>query len=145
VAPSHPFVEQPKVGRSLVDDQRLNATPLRAVLSQVTNQTASDRVQAGADVDQQASDQGQATADKDRAHPEHTADEETAYEISRQDREGASVERLGNRFRRQSTASDRDEAATNRAATQAPFAADGIAPPLIGGPNSSALSRGRKL
>jgi diguanylate cyclase (GGDEF)-like protein len=80
-----------------------------------TDQTASDRDQASSDRDQRASDQDQATADKDRAaHRDRTPDEESAYESSRENREGGSVERLGNRLGRQSTARDRDEAATDR-------------------------------
>ena len=84
-------------------------------VSSDTDQTASDRDQTGADRDQQASDQDQATADKDRAaHRDLSPDEAKAYESSRENREEASFERLGNRFRRQATARDRDSAATDR-------------------------------
>jgi diguanylate cyclase (GGDEF)-like protein len=80
-----------------------------------TDQTASDRDQTGADRDQQASDQDQATADKDRAENRDLSPaDEKAYESSRENREGASVARLGNRIRRHATARDRDEAATDR-------------------------------
>jgi diguanylate cyclase (GGDEF)-like protein len=79
------------------------------------DQTASDRDQSGADRDQQASDQDQATADKDReAHHALSPDDERSYATSREKRQGASYERLGNRVRRQATARDRDEAATDR-------------------------------
>ncbi len=84
-------------------------------VSSDTDQAASDRDQTGADRDQRASDRDQAIADRDRAaHPALTPDEESAYERSRENREGASFERLGNRIRRQATARDRDEAATDR-------------------------------
>ena len=79
------------------------------------DQTASDRDQTGAERDQRASDLDQATADKDRAaDPDLTPADERAYESSREDRQDATSERLGNRVRRHSTARDRDEAATVR-------------------------------
>ena len=79
------------------------------------DQTAADRDQTGADRDQLASDQDQATADKDHAaHLDLSPVDEKSYESSREIREGASFERLGNRIRRQATARDRDEAATDR-------------------------------
>jgi diguanylate cyclase (GGDEF)-like protein len=84
-------------------------------VSSNTDQTVSDRDQTGADRDQWASDQDQATADRDRlANRDLSPDDEKAYQSSRENREGASFERLGNRLRRQATAHDRDEAATNR-------------------------------
>jgi diguanylate cyclase (GGDEF)-like protein len=84
-------------------------------VSSDTDQTASERDQTGADRDQQASDLDQATADKDHAsHRDLSPDDEKAYEGSRESREAASFERLGNRIHRQATARDRDQAATER-------------------------------
>lgn len=84
-------------------------------VSSDADQTASDGDQTGADRDQQASDLDQATADKDRAaHRNLSPAEQIAYKRSREDREGAAVERLGNRIRRHATALDRDKAATDR-------------------------------
>lgn len=84
-------------------------------VSSDTDQTASDRDQRGADVDQHASDLDQAIADRDRAaRRDLSPEDERAYRTSRAHREQASVERLGNRLRRQATARDRDEAATDR-------------------------------
>lgn len=80
-----------------------------------TDQTASDRDQTGADRDQRASDQDQATADSDRAaHGDLTPAEESAYRSSRENRADVSIDRLGNRLRRQATARDRDEVAASR-------------------------------
>jgi diguanylate cyclase (GGDEF)-like protein len=79
------------------------------------DQTASDSDQSSAESDQRASDNDQASADKDRAwHHDLSLAEETAYESSRESRVDASMERLGNRRRRDSTALDRDRAATDR-------------------------------
>jgi diguanylate cyclase (GGDEF)-like protein len=84
-------------------------------VSSDADQTASDRDQTGADRDQRASDLDQAAADKDRAeHGDLAPADEKAYESSRENREHASFERLGNRIRRHATARDRDEAATDR-------------------------------
>ncbi len=84
-------------------------------VSSDSDQTASERDQTGADRDQQASDQDQATTDRDRAgHHDLSPDDEKAYQVSRENREAASFERLGNRLRRQATAHDRDEAAADR-------------------------------
>lgn len=84
-------------------------------LSADADQMASDRDQTGADLDQQASDLDQATADKDRAgNRDLSPADEKAYENSRENREGASFERLGNRIHREMTARDRDVAATDR-------------------------------
>ncbi|MEX1168912.1 MAG: diguanylate cyclase [Chloroflexota bacterium] len=84
-------------------------------VSSDTDQTASDRDQTDSARDQRASDLDQATADRDRAaHHDLSPDDRKAYESARQNRKGASVERLGNRFRRQATARDRDEAANDR-------------------------------
>ncbi len=84
-------------------------------VSSDTDQTSSDQDQTGADRDQQASDLDQAAADKDRAgHGDLAPADEQAYESSRENREHASFERLGNRIRRQATARARDQAATDR-------------------------------
>ncbi len=84
-------------------------------VSSDTDQTASDRDQAGAERDQQASDLDQATADRDRTgHRDLAPADEEAYASSREYRERASFERLGNRIRRLATARDRDESATDR-------------------------------
>lgn len=98
----------------MVADADQSAADADQVSSDI-DQTASDRDQTGADLDQLASDQDQATADRDRAaHPDLSPDAERSYEASRESREGASSERLGNRIRRQTAARDRDEAATDR-------------------------------
>ena len=98
----------------MVADADQSASDADQVSSDI-DQTASDRDQTGADRDQQASDLDQATADKDRAaHRDLPPDDERSYESSRELREGASFERLGNRIRRQATARDRDEAAADR-------------------------------
>lgn len=79
------------------------------------DQTASESDQSGAERDQRASDNDQATADKDEAaNPDLTLAEKSAYDSSRESRVDASMERLGNRRRRDSTARDRDQAATKR-------------------------------
>ena len=84
-------------------------------MSSDTDQTASDRDQTGADRDQRASDQDQAMADIDHAaHRDITPAEESAYLITRESRADVSIDRLGNRLRRQSTARERDEAAIER-------------------------------
>jgi len=84
-------------------------------VSSNADHTASDRDRAGAYRDQEAADLDQATADKDRAaHRDLSSDDARAYERSRKSREGTSLERLGNRVRRQATARGRDEAATDR-------------------------------
>lgn len=98
----------------MVADADQSASDADQVSSDI-DQTASDRDQTGADLDQQASDLDQATADRDRAaHRDLSPDDEKSYESSRENREGASFERLGNRIRRQAAARDRDEAATDR-------------------------------
>ena len=79
------------------------------------DQTASDSDQGGAESDQRASDKDQATADKDEAaNPDLTSAEKSAYDSSRESRTDTSMERLGNRGRRHSTAHDRDQGAANR-------------------------------
>ena len=98
----------------MVADADQTASDADQVSSDV-DQTASDRDQSGADRDQQASDQDQATADKDHAaHPDLSPVDEKSYESSRERREDASFERLGNRIHRQATSRDRDGAATDR-------------------------------
>lgn len=98
----------------MVADADQSASDADQVSSDI-DQTASDRDQTGADRDQQASDQDQATADKDRAaHRALSPEDEKSYESSRENREGASFVRLGDRIRRQATARARDEAATDR-------------------------------
>ncbi len=79
------------------------------------DQTTADSDQSGADRDQRASDLDQATADRDRAaQADLTSADESAYRISRDEREGASSERFGTRLRRAGTGRDRDAAATHR-------------------------------
>lgn len=98
----------------MVADADQSASDTNQVSSDI-DQAASDRDQAGAARDQPASDHDQATADRDRAaHRDLSPDAERSYEISREYREGASFERLGNRIRRLATARDRDEAAVER-------------------------------
>ncbi|HUG28983.1 MAG TPA: diguanylate cyclase [Candidatus Limnocylindria bacterium] len=84
-------------------------------ISSDTDQAASDRDQTAADRDQQASDLDQATADKDRAaNRDLSTADARAYESSREKREDASLERLGNRIPRHATARERHQAATDR-------------------------------
>jgi diguanylate cyclase (GGDEF)-like protein len=84
-------------------------------LSSDTDQTAADRDQTGADRDQRASDKDQAMADIDHAaHRDITPAQESAYNSTRENRADTSIDRLGNRLRRQATARERDEAASER-------------------------------
>jgi diguanylate cyclase (GGDEF)-like protein len=78
------------------------------------DQTASAADQASAESDQRASDHDQDTADRDRAAGPRTPAEQRAYDDSRDERERASFERLGNRLKRANTAVDRDTTATER-------------------------------
>jgi diguanylate cyclase (GGDEF)-like protein len=79
------------------------------------DQTASTTDQAGADRDQLASDRDQATADRDQAvDGPLTADEQAAYDTSREERESVSVERLETRLARANTARRRDLTASDR-------------------------------
>lgn len=78
------------------------------------DQTASATDQSSAESDQRASDHDQDTADRDRASGHQTLAEERAYDDSRDERDRASFERLGNRLKRSNTAVDRDATATAR-------------------------------
>lgn len=79
------------------------------------DQSDSSADQSDADNDQRASDRDQVTADRDHAHDaDLTSVDQTAYEMSREEREAASVQRLGNRRNRSSTAHDRDLTAKAR-------------------------------
>jgi diguanylate cyclase (GGDEF)-like protein len=80
-----------------------------------TDQSASAADQSDADSDQRASDRDQVTADRDHAHDaDLTTVDQTAYEMSREEREASSVKRLGNRLNRSGTAHERDRTATAR-------------------------------
>ena len=77
--------------------------------------TTSESDQASADRDQRASDRDQATAD--RAHDagsDLSAEDEQAFDESREDRLAASFERLVHRIRRAGTARERDITAAER-------------------------------
>jgi diguanylate cyclase (GGDEF)-like protein len=79
------------------------------------DQSGSASDQASADSDQRASDRDQVTADRDHAaESDLTGVHQRAYEKSREERESAAVERLGNRLNRSRAAHDRDLDATDR-------------------------------
>jgi diguanylate cyclase (GGDEF)-like protein len=115
-APRHELADARKASSAdqMVADADQSASDADQVSSD-TDQTASDRDETVAERDQQASDLDQATADKDHAEQgDLSPADEQAYESSRENREDASFERLGNRIRRHVTAGDRDEAAADR-------------------------------
>jgi diguanylate cyclase (GGDEF)-like protein len=77
--------------------------------------TASEKDQASADSDQRAADRDQATADRDRAaDPARSAENESAYEASRNEREMTAFVRFENQRSRAEIARDRDETARHR-------------------------------
>lgn len=79
------------------------------------DQSGSGSDQASADSDQRAADRDQVTADRDHAaESDLTGVHQRAYEKSREDRESAAMERLGNRLNRSRAAHDRDLDATER-------------------------------
>ena len=73
------------------------------------DQTASSADHAGSERDQLASDHDQETADREHAaRTDLTAEDELAYDLSRSEREMATVDRLGTQVHRASMAFERD-------------------------------------
>jgi diguanylate cyclase (GGDEF)-like protein len=126
LASAEPEVTIRSIGRAISDARRASSADQMVSdadqsasdtdqVSSDTDQTASDRDQTGADRDQRASDQDQAMADLDHAaHPDLTPAEESSYNTTRENRVDTSIDRLGNRLRRQDTARARDDAAAER-------------------------------